>query len=182
MKINKFISLKIEEICGVDLRSLALLRMGLAILVICDIIFRFPDLRAFYSDEGLMPRNVHVELYGSSYISAYLLNGLPVVIGMLFVITIFFAVLFFFGFHTKISNIALWFLMTSLHGRNPLVLTGGDTLFHLILFWCMFLPLHARFSVDNILSSKTSSKEETNHTIFSISKTFAAYDALCLLA
>ncbi len=168
MKISKFISVKIEEMFGVDLRSLALLRMGLAILIIFDIIFRFSDLRAFYSDEGIMPRNVHIELYGSSYLSAYLLNGFPVIIGILFIITVFFAILFFFGFHTKIANIALWFLMISLHGRNPLILTGGDTLLHLILFWCMFLPLNAYFSLDSILLSKTSSKQETNHTIFSI--------------
>ena len=168
MKINKFISIKIDEIFGADLRSLALLRMGLAIVVILDIIFRLPDLRAFYSDEGIMPRNLHIELYGSSYISAYLLNGLSAVVGMLFITTVFFAILFFFGFHTKIANIVLWFLMTSLHGRNPLVLTGGDTLLHLILFWCMFLPLNACFSLDSFLSPKTSSKKEINHTIFSI--------------
>ena len=89
------ITKKIEEMFGADLRSLALLRMGLAVVVIFDIIFRLPDLRAFYSDEGIMPRNLHIELYGSSYISAYLLNGLPSVVGILFLITVF--LLFFFS-------------------------------------------------------------------------------------
>jgi len=30
----------------------------------------------------------------------------------------------------------------------PLVLNGGDTLLRLVLFWAMFAPMGARFSVD----------------------------------
>ncbi|HEY9545373.1 MAG TPA: HTTM domain-containing protein, partial [Solimonas sp.] len=41
----------------------------------------------------------------------------------------------------------------SLINRNPIVLIGGDLLLCCLLFWAMFLPLAARYSVDAALST-----------------------------
>ena len=167
MKIKK-LNFKIDEILGADLRSLALLRILLGVLVILDLWFRFPDIKAFYSDEGIIPRAAHLEIYGSTYLSVFLMNGLPLFVGGLFLVTIFFAILFIFGLQTRVSNIVLWFFMNSLHARNPLILTGGDTLFHLILFWCMFLPVGACFSIDRLFKNKNNEKQKIDYTVFSV--------------
>lgn len=147
--------LKIKELFGVDIRSLALFRICIGLLVIGDIIFRFQDPVAFYTDEGVLPRNVHIEQYDSWYSSLYLINGLPIISKILLLLTIFFALLFLIGLCTRFTNIILWILVSSLHTRNPLILTGGDTLLHLLLFWSIFLPLGAKFSMDSLFRSKS---------------------------
>ena len=54
--ISCFVRFKCEEIFGIDLRSLALLRVGLALLVIIDLVQRSFDLKAHYTDLGILPR------------------------------------------------------------------------------------------------------------------------------
>ena len=145
---------KIIELFGIDLRTLALFRILISLLIIFDIIFlRMSDITAFYSDSGVLPRVLHIDLYKNWYASLYLINGEPIFILFLFLITIFLAFLLLIGFQTKIATFSLWIFMLSLHSRNPLVLTGGDTILHLLLFWSIFLPLGARFSIDSTKSN-----------------------------
>lgn len=151
MKLFTVLKVKIEEIFGIDLRSLALFRIFISLLIIFDLIYRSCDISAFYSDYGVLPRNLFISRYDSSYFSLYLLNGLPEFQIFLFFLTGFFAVLFLLGYFTRVTTIILWILVLSLHARNPLILTGGDTLLHLMLFWSIFLPIGAVYSIDSIL-------------------------------
>src|SRR5262245_43888277 len=64
---------KLEDIFGLDVRSLALLRIGLALVVLCDVYIRYQDLQAHYSDEGVMPRIFLPP--ANSPISVHLLDG-----------------------------------------------------------------------------------------------------------
>jgi hypothetical protein len=61
------------------------------------------------------------------------------------------AVAFAVGWHTTRCSVALWLLVVSIHNRNLLLCDVGDALLAAALFWCMFLPLGARFSVDAAL-------------------------------
>jgi hypothetical protein len=42
----------------------------------------------------------------------------------------------------------VWLLVVSIQWRNPLLLGGGETLLRVLLFWGMFLPLGAVWSID----------------------------------
>src|SRR5690242_15768140 len=44
------------EATGIDARSLGLFRIGIAAVLLCDLGSRAADLRAHYSDWGVMPR------------------------------------------------------------------------------------------------------------------------------
>ncbi|NET13417.1 MAG: hypothetical protein F6K08_11435, partial [Okeania sp. SIO1H6] len=44
----------LEKLFGLDLRSLALFRIGLALIIITDLIIRAGDLTAHYSDAGVL--------------------------------------------------------------------------------------------------------------------------------
>ena len=46
-------------------------------------------------------------------------------------------------------------LLASLHGRNPGVLNTGDVILRLMLFWAMFLPLGACWSLDAARRGRT---------------------------
>ena len=75
------------------------------------------------------------------YVSLHFLDGTADFQGALFVIAGLFALALLVGWWTRLATAASWFLLTSLHARNPMVLQGGDTLLRLLLFWGLFLPL-----------------------------------------
>ena len=145
---------KLEAFLGFDLRSLALFRIGLATIVILDLIARFSALQAHYSDAGVLPRQLLPGgLLHQGYWSVHLLSGQAWVQGLLFAIAIFFALLMLVGYRTRWTTIAVWALTISLHNRNPFLLFAGDDVLRAILFWAMFLPLGASYSLESALNS-----------------------------
>jgi hypothetical protein len=139
-----------REIFGVDLRSLALFRMGLAACVLADLAARAPDLVALYGDAGVLPRELLQARYGSAvYLSAHYWAGSdPALQVALLAASAAAALLLAVGRFTWLANLACWYLVSSLQLRNPLVFIAGDTILRLLLFWGLFLPLGARLSLD----------------------------------
>ena len=149
--------LKIRDIFALDLRSLAIFRIGLALVIIADLIVRFGNIEAHYSDAGVLTRNVLIQQFLKPwYWSVHLLSGQVFVQQILFLITLFLAVLLLIGYRTRWVTIASWAMMISLHNRNPALIFAGDDTLRAILFWAMFLPLGACYSIDAALN--TSSK------------------------
>src|SRR5690606_16854739 len=58
------------------------------------------------------------------------------------------------GYQTRVATILSYILLTSVQGRNYLILQGGDDILRTMLFWSMFVPLAARFSVDAVLRAR----------------------------
>ena len=143
---------------GVDLRSLALMRVILGILLLADLFYiRFEDIRSHYSDFGVLPRGPYLEHFAKDWHwSIHLMSGEVSIQVLLFLIAGLCAFFMMIGFHTRIFTFLSWFLLVSLHSRNPMVLQGGDSLLRMLLFWSMFLPLGARFSVDEALNTNPS--------------------------
>lgn len=139
----------LHEIFGLDLRSLGLMRILLGAMLLLDTAVRSTDISNFYSDQGAFPRTAVLEMGWSQWRwSLHMGTGEPKLIGVLFAIQAVFAVMFMVGYRTRLATIASWVFVVSLHARASLVLQAGDILIRLILFWSMFLPLAARFSVD----------------------------------
>ncbi|VEP13149.1 HTTM domain protein [Hyella patelloides LEGE 07179] len=153
---NQLVS-KIKNIFAFDLRSLAIFRIGLALVIIADLLIRFGDIEAHYSDAGVLDRTVLInQLLNPWYWSVHLISGQPFVQQILFLIALLIAVLLLIGYRTRWMTMASWMLIISLHNRNPALIFAGDDALRAILFWAMFLPLGAYYSVDNALN--TSSK------------------------
>lgn len=77
---------------------------------------------------------------------------MPAVINILFIIQLVVSIMLLIGFKSRLASILTWFFVISLIARNPMVVTGGYVIFRLGLFWAMFLPLGARWSVDSALN------------------------------
>ena len=145
---------KTTELFGVDLRSLAFLRVSLAIIVLLDLAYRANDLKAHYTDLGILPRSALMSGAGNEWnISIHNISGLLEIQVALFAIHGLVAVALMAGYRTQVATILVWFFAISLQSRNPMILTGGDNLLALLLFWSMFLPMGARFSVDSALNN-----------------------------
>jgi hypothetical protein len=142
-----------RDVFGLDLRSLALLRILLALLVLWDLAGRIPDLLAFYTDDGVLPRSLfynYNQLVDVGPISIHLFFGSFYWQFILILVATVFALLMLVGWHTRLVTFISWFLLISAHGRNGLILHGGDNLLRVYLFWAMFLPLGARYSFDAV--------------------------------
>lgn len=141
---------------GLDLRSLAVFRVGLGALLLADLVDRARDLRAHYTDVGVLTREHLVTGLGrpASY-SLHMVSGDTVSQVLLFAVAGVSASMLLLGYRTRLASIVSWVLLCSLQNRNPLVLQSGDDLLRLMLFWSMFVPLGARFSVDAVLAEQT---------------------------
>jgi predicted DCC family thiol-disulfide oxidoreductase YuxK len=138
---------------AIDLRTLALFRIGLGAMVIVDVLLRSRDLRAFYSDDGVYPRAVAIRESLEWAFSFHFINGSPFFQALLFLLTVSFSFLLVVGYRTRFATFAVLALTISMQVRNPYILQGSDILLTLLLFWSLFLPLGARFSFDEGLNT-----------------------------
>jgi len=141
-----------ERIFGIDVRSLALFRICLALLMLGDLLYRAQDLKAHYTDAGVMPVAL-TSLYQQQHWWWSIHNLHPALAPevVLFLIAGLFALSLLVGYRTRMVSVVCWLLLISLQNRNTLVLTGGDTMLRVMAFWGMFLPLGVRWSVDRAL-------------------------------
>ena len=138
---------RIKNLFGCDVRSLAIFRIAIAVLLICDICDRFPYAEAFYSDDGFFSIEFSKEESPRSW-SLNQLNGSVVYQQAILVSLGMAATCLGLGLFTRFATIVCWFLLISIHVRNPMVLIGGDTLMRMVLFWSMFIPLGKVWSLD----------------------------------
>lgn len=142
---------KAREGFGLDLRSLALFRVLLGLTILRDLFMRAEagGLRAFYTDAGLLPRHLLTErMMPDAHFSIHLMGGEAWQVFLLFLLQAALALLLMVGYRTRLVTFLSWVMMISLHNRNPIILTGADTLLRVALFWSMFLPLGRYFSLD----------------------------------
>lgn len=144
---------KLEELFGFDLRSLAAFRIGVALILMADLAIRFRDIRALYSDEGVLPRTALEGLGNPLHWSIHGISGEPFVQTILFFLAFLMALGLLVGYRTRLAAIASWALLISLHNRNPLLQFAGDDMLRALMFWAMFLPLGACFSLESALNS-----------------------------
>ncbi len=148
--------LPLREIFSLDLRSLALMRVGLGFILVFDWLDRLPELVAHYSDAGIVPRYYEDDqgvirnvITGIHPISIHMFGGAAWFQALLAGLAILFALLLIVGWRTPFVTLISWFLLISVHARNPAVMQGGDQLLRMLLFWGMFLPLGACYSMDS---------------------------------
>ena len=155
-KVKSQLTTKIENIFGFDLRSLALFRIGLALVILADLIIRAGDLTAHYSDAGVLPRTALIDnILHPWYWSLHLISGQTFVQALIFIFAALMAIGMLVGYRTRLATIASWALIISLHNRNPALIFAADDVLRALLFWAMFLPLGASYSMDSALNSST---------------------------
>jgi hypothetical protein len=136
----------------IDLRSLALFRITVGLCLLADLLVRLPQIRDFYTDDGVLPRVAITRLGNPWRMSLHLMSGEYAVQLGLFVVAIVLAIGFIVGYRTRVCAVASWVMLMSMHFRNPMIAHGGDTLMRLLFFWSMFVPLNARWSLDRALN------------------------------
>lgn len=143
----------------IDYRTLALFRVLIAGIVLTDLFFRSQYFVAFFTDQGILPRSVVINWFGNASYSLYFINGSVFFSSILFAMAVIAAWCLLLGYKTRIATVVSWVLLVSLQHRTSILSSGADDLMRMLLFWGMFLPIGAKYSIDaamekNVLYTK----------------------------
>ena len=142
---------RLDEIIGLDLRSLALFRIGIALVILYDLSDRIQDLPDHYTDAGVIPVATLLSIYGSRvYASLHVLaSGSLITEVLVFGLHALVAVALLLGYRTRLATALCWYLSLSLQVRvAPFFRMGGDSYVGCMLLFGIFLPLGAYWSWD----------------------------------
>ena len=123
------------------------MRIGVGLVLLTDLFIRSLSIRAFFTDEGILPLEI-LKTYNWNpyYFSLHAISGELWWQILLFLINALCIVLLIKGYRTRLLTFICWVFLTSLQNRNPFILQGGDDLLRLILLWGIFLPWGERYS------------------------------------
>lgn len=146
---------RVEMILGIDKRALGLFRISLGLILLTDLCVRSQSLVAHYTDSGVIPRDVLVNISENALVlSLNMLGGSLVWQVVLLGVTIVCAISFLVGYRTRLATIFCWLLMLSWNARNPFVNNLGDWLLLDLLLWGSLLPLGLKYSVDSAIGKE----------------------------
>ena len=140
----------LERCVRIDARSLAVFRVFVGALVVADLLSRSRNFSFYYTESGVVPRSLAREYAAEYAFSVYHLTTDPTLIAALFGLQGLIALQLIVGYRTRIATVLTFLFVVSLDHHNPFVLSYADTLFRLLLFWAIFLPLGERWSVDAV--------------------------------
>jgi hypothetical protein len=134
---------------GIDPRALAAFRIGLGLVVLCDLLFlRVPGLATFYTDEGVLPRSALAEASPTlATWSLHALSGSVWLQALLVAIAGGAAACLLVGYRHRLAAVVSALLLASLFARNPYLVNGGDTILLSLLVLAATLPLERRWSL-----------------------------------
>ncbi len=125
------------------------MRVGIGLVVLCDLMVRSGSMVAHYTDEGVLPIKVLQEFYPKpGSFSFHNLSGSLWWQITLFVINALVALLLATGYRTRLASVLCWVFMVSLHNHNPFINQSGDDLLRMVLFFGIFLPWGNFYSID----------------------------------
>ncbi len=134
---------------AIDLRSLALFRIALGTLILAGLALRTADFRIFYTDEGVWPVAVAWgEDWAPGMWSLHLLDGSFGWQAALWVAEAAAGLALLLGWQTRVVAVLAWVLVASAQKRDVMIVSGAGALLRQFLFWGMWLPLGARWSLD----------------------------------
>ena len=137
----------------VDLRPLGIIRILLGLVTLWDLFRRSEDLVAWHTDLGVLPRQALVEGIARAWrLSLLDMMGTPGMVATFFVVAAVAAFCLTIGFKTRLANVATFFIVISLQERNLGPTDSSDTLYRVLLFWMMFAPAGAVYSLDRALA------------------------------
>jgi HTTM domain len=133
----------------IDLRSLALFRIGVAVTVLIDLASRVRDLDALYGARGVLPPemarvlwDLRVTVSPFTWVAAW-----PSLLWTGVALLAIAALCLALGVTPRLAAAVAWGLLAALQDRNMGLVMGGDRFLLLLLMSCILLPTGARLSL-----------------------------------
>ena len=130
----------------------ALFRIAYGLLVIAALALLRADWFTWYGTRGMTTLETMQKMEPGTRINLFaLMPPGDAWVEALFWVFLGFAVMLTAGFLTRLSSIAVFLCLCSVHERSLYILNAGDTLLRVTGFFLMFAPAGAAFSVDRWL-------------------------------
>ena len=144
------------------------MRIGIAIVLLADLIVRSLSITAFFTDDGILPIAI-LKTYNWNpyYFSVHTLCGDLWFEVALFSLNALCISLLLVGYRARLFTLLCWLMLVSMQNRNPFILQGGDELLRILLFWAIFLPWGERYSIQ-----KTSAYKQTYFSVANVGYIF----------
>ncbi len=136
-----------------DLAPVALFRIVYGLLFFNWTWQLYPNLAAFFTDEGILPRERLLASYGDRFT---LLN----LVGEWWQVAIFWtlglvvALMLTFGWRSRAAALLAFIVVSSFSWRQPLMLDGSDFVFRVLPLWLAFTDCGAMWSLDALERSR----------------------------
>lgn len=144
-----------SRLFATDFQSLSLFRIAFSTYLLADFfLFSAPYFAEFYTDAGFVPL---ASLKGNGT------SGMPIIYPVLTVfealrLPVFLPLLYPLalvgmatGYKTRWCNAIALTFFSYMFWRNPYIRSGAESLAHLLLLWCLFLPMSRYWSIDAAL-------------------------------
>ena len=141
---------RLDQHLAVDLRSLAMFRVGLGLTLLADLFIRYLDVESLYSGSGVLPLEALAKLPHLTWdwwLSINVISDAVVWQQLCFFSGMVFAALLMIGWKTRWIAPVMLLLLHSIQARNPWVNYAADRLLFLLLLWSCFLPLDRHWAV-----------------------------------
>ena len=171
---------------GIDTRALAAFRVLVGLLIVADVLSRARNFSFYYTDDGVVSQSLAQSHTSDGAFSVFFYTSDPTVIAGLFVLTALVGVVLLLGYRTRVMTVAAFLLVISFDHHNPFVTSYADTLFRLLLFWAIFLPLGERWSIDALHAASRSDEydpgSESTQAVSGPRETVAGLASVAILA
>lgn len=132
-----------------DVRSLACFRMAIGAVVVADSVLRTRDISLMLAPDGMFPLAALREFFGDrwAWSLAFLIDATwwgAALLALQGLAGLTLAV----GINTRVAAVAAWVAVMSIVRRTAPATNAGDEWLCCLLWWSMFLPLGAAWSVD----------------------------------
>jgi hypothetical protein len=133
----------------------AVYRILFGLLVVANVLLLWPEIDVFFGDNGILPMADALRLTGRGRINvlAWLPNT-PFWLHTFFVLFLLAALCLTAGLLTRLSAVAVFVALVSVHHRNVFLLNGADTFMRLDAFYLIFTPAGRALSVDRWLQAR----------------------------
>ena len=133
----------------IDQRPVALFRIFLGAFVLFDLLELTPNLRAWFSDEGVFPRASFLANWARAP-RLCLLDAFasPALVWVYWGLALVAAAAMTIGYRSRIASILTFVLMAGFQERLPPLFDGSDSVLRLMLFWHIFTRSGNVWSID----------------------------------
>ncbi len=160
----------LDRMFSIDYRTLALFRICLGLLILHEFIAFGWDLRAFFSNEGVLPGSFFVPMAKPAWqirqCSIFFINDSVLFVSILFILGSASCLFYIVGWKTRWANFWMWFFLMSVHVRNPYLIEGFDVYVRFMAFWSLFLPMAEKYAWD--APAKTPQTSERSFATFAL--------------
>ena len=135
---------------------IALFRILYGIVLTANLLLLWPEWLAWYGPHAWMSLSTMYKVEPGLRLNMFtILPSSDLWAESVFWVALISALLLTIGFLTRLSSIAAFVCLTSIHQRNLLILHSGDTFLRVAGFFLIFAPAAAALSVDRLLRVRT---------------------------